>query len=175
MSEIINETPVAENPGTETPGTENPGTETPGTGTAAEPAPPASTSKINLAIEAVLELINAMSNFATMTRGALGTSNGLCCEIAPSNAQEVYLDKNAYLYITLAINGKHDNLQTLSDTLNNIMDTLTRRKEYPTGNGFEIVDITNGTMPRVIGREQNNSWLMACDIVLKIYRKDDES
>jgi hypothetical protein len=64
-------------------------------------------------------------------------------------------------------------LQVLSDTLNNIMDTLTRLKSYPTGNGWQIVDITNGNLPRVIGREENNSWVMACDLVVKIYRKDE--
>ena len=132
------------------------------------------TSKINLAVEAVATLINAMKPFANITRGALGTGNGLSCEIAPSNAQEVYLDKNAYFFITLAINGKHTNMQTLSDTLNNIMDNLTRAKSYPSGTGWQIVDITNGTMPRVIGRENNNAWLMACDIIIKVYRKDDE-
>ena len=158
MSELNGNTPV-ENTGTAT-------TETPiATG---------STSKINLAVEAVATLINDMKPFANITRGALGTGNGLCCEIAPSNAQEVYLDKNAYLFITLALNGKHNNMQTLSDTLNNIMDTLTRAKTYPSGTGWQIVDITNGTMPRVIGRENNNAWLMACDIVIKVYRKDDE-
>ena len=135
--------------------------------------PPASTSKINLAVESVITLINAMDNFATMTRGALGISNSLSCEIAPSNAAEVYYDKNAYLTLTLALNGKHSNLQTLSDTLNNIMDTLTRKKSYPSGDGWEIVDITNGNLPRVIGREEQNLWLMACDLIVKLYRKDD--
>jgi hypothetical protein len=134
-----------------------------------------STSKINLAVESVITLINAMDNFATMTRGALGISNSLSCEIAPSNAAEVYYDKNAYLTLTLALNGKHSNLQTLSDTLNNIMDTLTRKKSYPSGNGWEIVDISNGNLPRVIGREEQNLWLMACDLIVKLYRKDEET
>lgn len=148
MSETVNETPVVA-------------------------TPPASSSWLNLAIESVMDEIDKLKNFANITRGALGIDNGLCCEIAPSNAQEVYLDKNAYFTITLALNGKHSNLQTLSDTLNGIMDSLTRRTSYPTGNGFDVVDITNGIMPHVIGREQNNQWLMACDIVIKIYRKDD--
>lgn len=132
-----------------------------------------STSWLNLAVESVMDLIDAMGNFANITRGALGIDNGLCCEISPSNAEEVYLDKNAYFTITLALNGKHHDLQTLSDTMNNICDSLTRAKSYPTGAGFEIVDITNGIMPRIIGREQNNAWLMAGDIIIKIYRKDD--
>lgn len=135
--------------------------------------PPVSTSKLNLAVESVINTINAMGNFATMTRGALGTSNGLCCEVAPSMAEEVYLDKNSFIALTLAINGKHHDLQVLSDTLNNILDTLTRAKSYSDGNGWEIVDISGGNLPRVIGREDNNDWLMSCDLVVKIYRKDD--
>ena len=134
-----------------------------------------STSKINLAVESVITLINGMGNFATMTRGALGSNDGLSCEIAPSYAEAVFMDKNVYFPLTLALNGKHHNLQTLSETLNNIMDTLTRSTTYPSGNGWEIVDITNGNLPRVIGREDNNSWIMACDIIIKLYRKDDEA
>lgn len=134
-----------------------------------------STSKIDLAVEAVVTLINAMGNFATMTRGALGTANGLCCEIAPSVPSEVYYDKNSYIPLILALNGKHDNLQTLTNTMNNIIDTLARRTTYSSGNGWEIVDITAGNLPRVIGREPNNAWLMAGDLVVKIYRKDDTS
>lgn len=134
-----------------------------------------STSKINLAIEAVMDLIDAMDNFATITRGALGTSDGLACEIAPSMPSEVYYDKNAFIHLTLALNGKHNNLQTLSDTMNDIIDTLARRTEYPYGDGWEIVDITSGNLPRIIGREGNNSWLMAGDLVIKIYRKDDQT
>lgn len=132
------------------------------------------TSKINAAIEAVMDLINAMVNFAAITRGALGTGDGLACEIAPSTPSEVYMDKNAYITLTLALNGKHHNLQVLSDTLNNIIDTLTRLKTYPAGNGWEIVDISSGNLPRVIGREDNNAWLMAGDLIVKVYRKDDE-
>ena len=131
-------------------------------------------SVLNNAVEAVMDMIDAMNNFAPITRGALGIGNSLSCEIAPSMVDTVFMDKNTYIPLTLALNGKHDNLQTLSDTLTNIMDTLTRMKSYTDGNGFQIVDITNGNLPRVIGREDNNQWLMACDLIVKIYRKDEE-
>ena len=120
-----------------------------------------------------MDMIDALSPFATITRGALGIGNSLSCEIAPSVPQEVYLDKNSYIPLTLALNGKHDDLQVLSDTLNNIIDSLSRAKSYTSGTGWQIVDITAGNLPRVIGREDNNSWLMAGDLVVKIYRKDD--
>ena len=142
---------------------------------ATEPSPPTSESILNLAVESVMDLIDGLNLYATITRGALGIGNSLCCEIAPSYPESVFMDKNVYIPLTLALNGKHDNLRTLSDALNKIMDTLTRLKTYPSGNGWEIVDITNGNLPRVIGREDNNSWLMACDIVLKLYRKDENA
>lgn len=144
------------------------------TNTAAqESTTPTSTSVLNLAVEAVMDMIDALNPYASITRGALGIGNSLCCEIAPSIPQEVYLDKNSYIPLTLALNGKHDDLQVLSDTLNNILDSLSRMKTYTSGTGWQIVDITSGNLPRVIGREDNNSWLMACDLVVKIYRKDD--
>ena len=141
--------------------------------TGTEQTTPVSASVLNLAIESVMDLIDGLQPFANITRGPLGISDSLSCEIAPSTTESVFMDKESYTPLTLALNGKHSNLQVLSDTLNNIMDTLTRLKSYPTGNGWQIVDITNGNLPRVIGREENNSWVMACDLVVKIYRKDE--
>ena len=132
-------------------------------------------SVINTAIEAVMDLIDALGNFAPITRGALGTVDGLTCEVAPSTYQEIYLDKNAFVPLTLALNGKHHDLQLLSNTMNNIIDTLTRRTAYPAGDGWQIVDITSGNLPRIIGREENNAWLMAGDLVVKLYRKDENA
>ena len=142
-----------------------------GTGTGTNTTP-TSTSVLNLAVETVMDMIDALSPFATIRRGALAIGNSLSCEISPSVPQEVYLSKDAYIPLTLALNGKHDNLQTLSDTLNNIMDNLTRKTSYTSGTGWQIVDISNGNLPRVIGREDNGSWLMACDLIVKIYRKE---
>lgn len=167
MSEILDITEQEEQEGQQETGT--------GTDPTPEPTPPASTSVLNLAIESVMDLIDGLGNFADITRGALAIGNSLSCEIAPSVPESVFLDKNTYIPLTLALNGKHDDLRTLSDTLNTIVDTLTRQKSYPSGNGWEIVDITSGNLPRVIGREDNNTWLMACDLIVKVYRKDDET
>ena len=140
-----------------------------------ENTPPASTSVLNNAVEAVMNMIDALNNFAPVTRGALGIDNSLSCEISPSVPETVFMDKNSYIPLTIALNGKHNDLQVLSDTLNNITDSLTRSKSYTSGNGFQIVDITGGNLPRVIGREENNQWIMACDLVVKVYRKDEET
>lgn len=146
MSEI-------ENTGTE----QNTATETTG-----------STSILNQAIEAVMDLIDALSLFAKITRGALGTGDSLTCEIGPTSPETVWLDKNQYIPIDLTINGKHSNLQTLSDAMNLIHENLTMMTDYPTGNKWQITDIATQTEPQVIGREQDNSWMMVSALLVKV-------
>lgn len=130
-------------------------------------------SVINEVVEAVIAMINATSPFAAVTRGALPTGIGLTCEVGPTSVEEVYLDKNTYTPLDIALNGKHHDLKTLSDTLNNIHSTLTRATTYPAGDRWEIVDISNYTLPQVIGREGNNDWLMASALSVKFYQKGD--
>ena len=139
--------------------------ETPATGDT-----PVTTVKsiINQAVESVMDLIDALDLFATITRGALGTKRGLCCEIAPTSPDEVYLDKNKYIPIDLTINGKHENLETLSAAMNAIHENLTFLKEYPAGTDFHIVDIATITEPQVIGRTEENLWLMASNLSVRI-------
>ena len=127
-----------------------------------------STSRINLAIESVMDLIDNLNLFAKISRGALGTGNGLTCEIGPTSPEAVFLDKNQYIPIDLTINGKHDDLQVLTDALNGIQEGLTMRTDYPSGNGWEVVDITTLTEPQIIAREDSNQWVMASALLVKM-------
>ena len=153
MSEIT-QNPIEE----QTPNTQ----ETPGTQTT-----PAK-SIINQAIENVMDLIDGLKLFASIYRGALPTETGLCCEIAPTTPQEVYLDKNQYIPIDLTINGKHENLETLSNAMNMIHENLTMLKTYPAGNDWHITDIATITEPQVIGRSDNKGWIMASNLSVRI-------
>lgn len=126
---------------------------------------------INEAVESVMELIDGLGLFSSIYRGALGTGDGLCCEIAPTSPETVFLDKNQYIPIDLTINGKHENLETLSDAMNSIHETLTMKTSYPYGNTWKIVDITTYTEPQVIGREDSNQWVMASSLLVKVETK----
>ena len=127
-----------------------------------------STSIINLAVESVMDLIDALGLFATIKRGALGTGNYLCCEIGPSTSDEIYMDKTEYIPLDLTINGKHEDLRILSDDMNLIHESLTTETNYPSGNGWDIVDIQTMSFPQVIGREPDNLWMMASSLYIKI-------
>ena len=130
-------------------------------------------SVINEVVEAVIGLMNATSPFAGVTRGALPTGVGITCEVGPSTPSEVYLDKNSLVPLDVTLNGKHDNLKTLSDALNDIHSALTRATTYPSVDGWQIVDISNYTLPQLIGRENNNEWLMASSLSVKFYWSGD--
>ena len=130
-------------------------------------------SAINEVIEAVIGLMNDTEPFAPVTRGALPTGIGLVCEIGPSTPEEVYLDKISYIPLDITLNGKHPNLQTLSETMNAIHSSLTRATEYPEGEDWKIVDISNYTLPQIVDREDNNEWLMASALSVKVYQRGD--
>lgn len=130
-----------------------------------------STTVIDQAVEAVAGLINGLSLFSSIYRGALGTGNGLCCEVGPTRPETVFLDKNKYIPVDLTINGKHDNLLTLTEAMNKIHESLTMLKTYPSGASWEIVDITTATEPQIIGREDSNQHLMASSLLVKVATK----
>lgn len=127
-----------------------------------------SESILNQAVEAVMDMIDALGLFSLITRGALGTGNGLACEIGPTSPESVWLDKNQYIPVDLTINGRHENLQTLSDAMNRIHEVLTMQTTYPHGDKWEIVDITTMTEPQMVGREDSNEWMMASALLVKV-------
>ena len=86
-------------------------------------------SVINQVLEAVIAMMQGTNPFATVTRGALPTGDGLTCEIGPTSVQETHMDKNVVIPLDVTINGKHRNLQTLSDALNTIHSSLTRARD----------------------------------------------
>ena len=138
-------------------------------------APVETGSAMNEVVEQDIGIINGLDVFATMTRGALPTGPGLVCEPGPTTPNEVYLDKSQYIPLDLTINGKHGNLKTLSNDMALIFEDLTRRKTYPSGTGWQIVDIAAYTWPEVIGRESNNQWLMAGSLSVRYYLTGSES
>jgi hypothetical protein len=127
-----------------------------------------SNSILNLATEAVMDLIDALGLFALIHRGALATGDDLSCEIGPTSPESVWLDKNKYIPIDLTINGKHTNLETLSEALNMIHENLTMLRTYPSGSTWQITDIQTLTEPQVIGREPDNKWIMASALTIRL-------
>lgn len=132
-------------------------------------------SVINEVIEAVIGMMtdSTLPALGTVTRGALPTHEGIVCEVGPTVPYELFFDKNTSVPLDLTVNGKHPNLQTLSDRMNGIVSTLTRRRAYPSGDGWQITDIKTESLPQIIGREDNNDWLMAFGLTVEFYWRGD--
>ena len=130
-------------------------------------------SAINGVMEAVIQMINDLHPFAAVTRGTLPTGHGLTCEVGPTTPLAVHMDKNSVIPLDVTLNGKHPDLRVLSDTMNDIHSALTRARSYPSGEGWQIVDIRNDTLPQIIGREGNNDWLMASSLSVTFYWRGD--
>jgi hypothetical protein len=130
-------------------------------------------SIINEVVAAVVDLMNDTNPFATVTRGALPTGYGLTAEVSATSPRELYFDKNTFVPLDITLNGKHASLETLSDAMNNIHSALTRATSYPSGTGWQIVDIKTYTLPQIIGREHNNEWLMASSLSVEFFWKGD--
>ena len=127
-----------------------------------------SQSIINQAVESVMDLIDALNLYAKISRGALGINEGLCCEIGPTSPETVWLDKNQYIPIDLTINGKYEDMQTLSDAMNKIHESLTMLIDYPSGDSWQITDIATMSEPQIIGRENGNAWIMASALIVRV-------
>lgn len=129
---------------------------------------------IDKAVEAVIGMMNSLHPFAAVTRGALPIGNGLVCEVTTSADAEVFLNKGARTPVDLTLNGKHHNLQTLSETMNHIHDELTKILDpdgYPSSDNWKIIDIVNGTYPHIVEREENNAWIMASSLIVNLEKK----
>lgn len=125
-------------------------------------------SVINQAVAAVMDMVDALGLYANIYRGALGTGNGICCEIGPTTPEIVFLNKHRYIPVDLTINGKHEELDVLSEAMNKIHDELPAKTSYTSGNGWQIVDITTSSFPQVIAREDEGPWIMASSLTVKV-------
>ena len=131
------------------------------------------TSAINQALEAVIGLMNGTQPFATVTRGALPTGPGIVAEIGPSFPSERFMTKNTVIPLDVTINAKNHDLQALGDALNKIHSALTGMLIYPEEPHWQIADIRTSSFPQIIGREDNNDWIMASALTVEVFLKGE--
>lgn len=131
-------------------------------------------SVINDVLIAVIGMTDNLNLYAPIIIGSLPTDNGLCMAIAAGGANSTFLDKGMQYVIDVVFNGKHENQQTISDTLNNVHQALTQTKNYPQTSTYQITNIETSSTPTYLDREANKQWLYGSSLRIKFYyRKDD--
>lgn len=128
-------------------------------------------------IDAVLDLAqDALTDASyplTIMRGPCGTGNCISAEPSYGNASLRFYDKNATFRVTLVFNSKNANMQIALNTLEQIELTLSRMKEYPKDTTWEITGIWTASLPMLLSREEDNTWLYAASLYIDYFVRGD--
>lgn len=122
------------------------------------------------------EILQAIINMAeqaagvSIVTGSMPPDNGIAMtgQAAP---QTIMLDIGSNERMSVVCNGKNTDQQTVISQLDTIHRVLTRRKDFPVGNGWQVYAIETVASPRLLGREQNSEWLYASSLLVKINTK----
>lgn len=122
-------------------------------------------------LQAVIDL--AETTGASVLTGSMPPDNGVAMTGSSSTAA-VYRDIGTDERMNIICNGKNVSQETAIRQLDAIHRTLTRRKDYPAGAGWQIYAIETVASPRLIGREANSQWLYGSSLLVKINMKGIE-
>ena len=122
-------------------------------------------------LQAVIDMAEEAVGVPIVT-GSNPPQNGLAM-IGTSASTSIFLDIGSDERMSVLCNGKNGNQQTIIQQLDAIHANLTRRKDFPSGDGWQIYSIETVASPRLIGRENNErfQWLYGSSLLVKINTK----
>lgn len=120
-------------------------------------------------LQAIIDMAEQAAGVSIVT-GSMPPDNGIAMtgQAAP---QTIMLDIGSNERMSVVCNGKNTDQQTVISQLDTIHRALTRRKDFPTGSGWQVYAIETVASPRLLGREQNSEWLYASSLLVKINTK----
>ncbi len=120
-------------------------------------------------LQAVIKMAQSSVDVPVRT-GSMPPENGIAMT-GESGPESIFLDIGTNERMSVLCNGKNSNQETIIRQLDAIHASLTRRKDFPSGNGWQIYSIETVASPRLIGREKNNQWLYGSSLLVKINTK----
>lgn len=117
-------------------------------------------------LQAVIHMAEDAANTHIVT-GSMPPDNGIAM-IGQSASAPIFLDIGSNETMNVVCNGKNVSLQTIINQLDAIHRYLTRRKNYPHSNEWQIYAIETVSSPRLLGREQNSQWLYGSTLIVRI-------
>lgn len=116
-------------------------------------------------IQAVIDMAETAAG-APVVLGSLPPDNGIAMT-GQAGQNPTFLDIGSNETMNVICNGKNVDQQAVVATLNAIHASLTRRKDFPHSNTWQIYAIETTASPRLIGREQNSQWLYGSSLLVK--------
>lgn len=124
-------------------------------------------------LQAVIDMAQTAAGIAVRT-GSMPPDDGIAMT-AQGYSDTIMLDIGSNERINAVCNGKSTDQQQVIGWLDAIHQYLTRRKRYPSGNGWQIYSIETTASPRLIGREANSQWLYGSSLLIKVNVKGIET
>ena len=118
------------------------------------------------------EILQAIRQFAESVvgvkifTGSLPPDNGLAMTGQASNAT-TFLDIGANERMSVLLNGKNVEQETVTRQLNSIHAALTRRKDFPQSDTWQIYSIETVASPRLIAHEAGRQWVYGSSLQVK--------
>lgn len=116
-------------------------------------------------LQAVIDLAEMAVGVPIVT-GSLPPDNGIAMT-GSSSSYPIFLDIGSNETMNVVCNGKNTDQQAVINQLDTIHRVLTRRKNYPTGTGWQVYAIETVSSPRLLGREQNSQWVYGSSLTVK--------
>lgn len=123
-----------------------------------------------------IEIINILLGLIksqTSVNIVLGTNipnNSLCLRWR-SNPTETYMSKDSYNSMTVLLNGKNIDQQSIATTLNTIHHYLNKLKQnqIPIGENTQIINVQTSSSPELVGVEENGQWIYGSSLMVTYY------
>lgn len=116
-------------------------------------------------LQAVIDMAEAAAGTAIVT-GSLPPDNGIAMT-GQASSDPIFLDIGSNERMNILCNGKNRDQKTVIRQLDAIHRALTRRKDFPCGDGWQIYAIETTSSPRLIGKEQNSQWIYGSSLAVK--------
>lgn len=116
-------------------------------------------------LQAVIDMAASVVDVPVRT-GSMPPANGIAMT-GQAASETIFLDIGSNERMSLVCNGKNSSQRIVIEQLDAIHKALTRRKDYPAGETWQIYSIETVASPRLLGREQNNQWLYGSSLLVK--------
>lgn len=116
-------------------------------------------------LQAVIDMAASVVDVPVRT-GSMPPVNGIAMT-GQAASETIFLDIGSNERMSLVCNGKNRDQQIIIEQLDTIHKALTRRRDYPAGENWQIYSIETVASPRLLGREQNNQWLYGSSLLVK--------
>lgn len=119
----------------------------------------------NEIVQAIIDMAESAAG-VPIVLGSLPPDDGIAMT-GNASSNPIFLDIGSNESMNVLCNGKNTSQIAVINQLEAIHNSLTRRKDFPHTNTWQIYAIETTASPRLIGREKNSQWLYGSSLLVK--------